>query len=177
MTTLSNRRMVNPRAYFARMNQNRGDNSWLTEAQLMRGTEEFFKSNNYSNVEYNKTLDQGGRTFSSPIIASKETDDETQKKSEMIVTIFKPKIKYYDLGFFGLVESLTLDILDNYEQTNLMLVTDSLSYFPTLKNEQISVEIENMMRDGLFILFLNHRFSYALFDRYENMTKPIPVYD
>jgi hypothetical protein len=26
-------------------------------------------------------------------------------------------------------------------------------------------------------LFLNHRFTYALFDKFENMTKPIPVYD
>ena len=168
--------MVSPRVYFARMNENRGDDSWLTEAQLMRGTEEFFTSNNYSNVEYNKTLDRGGRTFSSPMVASRETDDENQD-NETIVTIFKSKIRQYDLGFFGLVESLTLDILDNYEQTNLMLVTDSLSYLPILKNEQISVEIENMMRDGLFVLFLNHRFTYALFDRFENMTKPIPIYD
>jgi hypothetical protein len=169
--------MVSPRAYFVRMNENRGDDSWLTEAQLMRGTEEFFISNEYSNVEYNKTLDQGGRTFSSPIVASKRTDDESEKKNEKIVTIFKSKIKHYDLSFFGLVESLTLDVLDNYEQTNLMLVTDSLSYFPILKNEQISVEVENMMRDGLFVLFLNQRFTYALFDRYENMTKPIPIYE
>ena len=44
-------------------------------------------------------------------------------------------------------------------------------------NEEISVTIENMMRDGLFILFLNHRLAYALFDKFENMTKPIPVYD
>jgi hypothetical protein len=180
-TILPNIRMVSPRAYFARMNENREDNSWLTEAQLMRGTEEFFKSNDYTDVEYNKTLDQGGRTFSSPIVASKRTNDEGESEkeieNEMIVTIFKSKIKHYDLSFFGLVESLTLDVLDNYEQTNLMLVTDSLSYFPILKNEQISVEIENMMRDGLFVLFLNHRFTYALFDRYENMTKPIPIYD
>lgn len=55
-------RMVSPRSYFARMNENRGDNSWLTEAQLMTGTEEFLKSNDYSNIEYNKTLDQGGRS-------------------------------------------------------------------------------------------------------------------
>ena len=173
--------MVSPRAYFARMNESRGDDSWLTEAQLMRGTEEFFKSNDYTDVEYNKTLDQGGRTFSSPIVASKITNDESENESEkineMIVTILRSKIKHYDLSFFGLVESLTLDVLDNYEQTNLMLVTDSLSYFPILKNEQISVEIENMMRDGLFVLFLNHRFTYALFDRYENMTRPIPIYD
>jgi hypothetical protein len=83
--------MVSPRAYFVRMNENRGDDSWLTEAQLMRGTEEFFISNEYSNVESNKTLDQGGRTFSSPIVASKRTDDESEKKNEKIVTIFKSK--------------------------------------------------------------------------------------
>ena len=58
-----------------------------------------------------------------------------------------------------------------------MLVTDSLSYTSIIKNEQISVEIENMMRDGLFVLFLNHRFAFALFDKYENMTKPIPLSD
>ena len=170
--------MVSPRSYFARMNENRGDNNWLTENQLLEGTKEFFKSNDYSNLEYNKILSQGGRTFSSPIVATKTAaHDENQEISNMIVTIFKPKIKHYDLGFFGLIESITLDILDNYDQTNLMLVTDSLSYIPILKNEEISVAIENMMRDGLFILFLNQRFTYALFDKFENMSKPIPIND
>jgi hypothetical protein len=170
--------MVSPRSYFARMNENRGDNNWLTENQLLEGTKEFFKSNDYSNLEYNKILSQGGRTFSSPIVATKTAaHDENQEISNMIVTIFKPKIKHYDLDFFGLIESITLDILDNYDQTNLMLVTDSLSYIPILKNEEISVAIENMMRDGLFILFLNQRFTYALFDKFENMSKPIPIND
>lgn len=169
--------MVSPRSYFARMNENRGDNNWLTEDQLLEGSKGFFKSNDYSNIEYNKTLDQGGRIFSSPIVATKTTAYNENQEIDMIVTIFKSKIKHYDLGFFGLVESITLDILDNYEQTNLMVVTDSLSYIPIIKNEEISVAIENMMRDGLFVLFLNHRFTYALFDKYENMTKPIPVYD
>jgi hypothetical protein len=170
--------MVSPRSYFARMNENRGDNNWLTEDQLLEGTKEFFKSNDYSNIEYNKTLDQGGRTFSSPVVATKTTSYyENEKITDMIVTTFKSKIKHYDLGFFGLIESITLDILDNYEHTNLMLVTDSLSYIPIIRNEEISVAIENMMRDGLFVLFVNHRFTYALFDKYENMTKPIPVYD
>jgi hypothetical protein len=50
--------MVSPRSYFARMNENRGDNNWLTEDQLLEGTKEFFKSNDYSNMEYNKTLNQ-----------------------------------------------------------------------------------------------------------------------
>lgn len=58
-----------------------------------------------------------------------------------------------------------------------MLVTDSLSYFYLIKIQEIGVAIENLMRDGLFILFLNHRFAYALFDKFENLTKPIPVYD
>jgi hypothetical protein len=51
--------MVSPRSYFARMNENRGDNNWLTEDQVLEGSKEFFKSNDYSNIEYNKTLDQG----------------------------------------------------------------------------------------------------------------------
>ena len=170
--------MISPRSYFARMNENRGDNNWLTEDQLLEGTKEFFKSNDYSNLEYNKILNQGGRTFSSPIVATKiAAHDENQEIIDTIVTVFKPKIKHYDLGFFGLIESITLDILDNYDQTNLMLVTDSLSYIPILKNEEISVAIENMMRDGLFILFLNQRFTYALFDKFENMSKPIPIND
>jgi hypothetical protein len=48
--------MVSPRSYFARMNENRGDNIWLTEDQLFEGKE--FKSNDYSNIEYNKTLNK-----------------------------------------------------------------------------------------------------------------------
>jgi hypothetical protein len=46
-----------------------------------------------------------------------------------------------------------------------------------VKDQETSVAIEDMMREGLFILFLNHRFAYAFFDKFENMTKPIPVYE
>ena len=160
------------------MNENRGDNNWLTENQLLEGSKEFFKSNDYYRIEYSKTFDQGGRTFSSPIVASKIiSNNEGQEIVETITTIFRSKIKHYDLGLFGFIESITLDLLDNYEQTNLMLVTDSLSYIQIIKNEEIGVAIENMMRDGLFVLFLNHRYTYALFDKYESMTKPIPVSD
>jgi hypothetical protein len=173
--------MVNARSYFARMNENRADTNWLTDDQLLRGTEQFFKLNDYSDIEYNRALDQGERTFSSPIVASRKTkyddDEEEEEIDETIVSIFKSKIKNYDLGFLGHIESFTFNILDNYELTNPMLVTDSLSYFDIIKNQEISVAIENLMRDGLFILFLNHRFAYAFFDKFENMTKPIPVYD
>ncbi len=169
--------MVSARSYFARMNENRGDTNWLTDDQLLRGTEQFFKLHDYYDIEYNRVLDQGGRTFSSPIVASRTTKYDDEEMDETIVSIFKSKIKKYDLSFLGYIESFTFNILDNYELTNPMLVTDSLSYFHIIKNQEISVAIENLMRDGLFILFLNHRFTYALFDKFENMTKPIPVYD
>ena len=172
--------MVSARSYFARMNENRGDTNWLTDDQLLRGTEQFFKLNGYFNLEYNRPLDHGGKTFSSPIVASRKTkydDEEEEEIDETIASIFKSKIKNYDLGFIGHLESFTFNVLDNYELTNPMLVTDSLSYFHIIKNQEISVAIENLMRDGLFILFLNQQFAYALFDKFENMIKPIPVYD
>jgi hypothetical protein len=169
--------MVSARSYFARMNENRGDTNWLSDDQLLRGTEQFFKLNDYFDMDYNRVLDQGWRTFSSPIVASRETRYDDEEMDETIVSIFKSKIRNYDLSFLGYIESFTFSILDNYELTNPMLVTDSLSYFHIIKNQEISVALENLMREGLFILFLNHRFAYALFDKFENMTKPIPVYD
>ena len=170
--------MVNARTYFARMNENRGDTDWLTDDQLLKGTEQFLKLNNYSNIEYNRILDQGGRSFSSPIMASRRTKyDDEEEIDETIISIFKSKLKNYDLRFLGYVESVTFNILDNLESTNPMLVTDSLSYFHIIKNQEISVAIEDMMREGLFILFLNHRFAYAFFDQFRNMTEPIPIYE
>jgi hypothetical protein len=169
--------MVSARSYFTRMNENRRDTNWLADEQLLKGTEEFFRVNYYCNIEYNRVFNQGGRTFSSPIVASRYQAEEEEEVDQTIVSIFKSKIKHYDLGFFGYVESFAFTILDNHELTNPMLVTDALSYFYIVKNEEISVAIEKMMRDGLFILFLNHRFTYALFDKFENMSKPIPIYD
>jgi len=158
------------------MNEHRDDN-WLTEDQLLTGVKEFFKLNDYSNIGYNKVFNQGNRTFITPILASKITKYGNEEVDETIASIFKSKINQYDLSFFGFIESILFDIMDNYDLTKLMLVTDSLSYFHIMKNEEIGVTIENMMREGLFVLFLNHRFAYALFDQYENMTKPIPVSD
>jgi hypothetical protein len=165
--------MVSARSFFARMNENRNDTAWLTDEQLLKGTEEFFRLNGYSNIEYNKVFNEGRTTFSSPIVASRTERYE----DEEIISIFKSKIKHYDLDFLGYIESFAFTILDNHESTNPMLVTDALSYFYIVKSEEISVAIENLMRDGLFVLFLNHRFAYALFDKFENMTKPIPVSD
>jgi hypothetical protein len=54
--------MVNARSFFSRMNQYRNE-KWLTDAQLLKGTEEFFRLNNYHNIEYNKVFDQGRQIF------------------------------------------------------------------------------------------------------------------
>jgi hypothetical protein len=48
----------------------------------------------------------------------------------IIATYFRPKIDMYEINFFGLLELMLYDVLDNYENTNLMLVTDSLSMRP-----------------------------------------------
>jgi hypothetical protein len=174
--------MIGARSYFARMNESRGDTDWLSDNKLLEGTEKFLRSNNYTTIEYNRVLAQeGGRSFSSPIVASRRTtkydEKEGEEIEETIVSIFKSNLIKYDLSFLGFVESFTFNILDNYDSTNPMLVTDSLSYFHIIKDQEISVAIEDMMRDGLFILFLNHRFAYAFFDRFENLTKPIPAYE
>src|SRR6476469_7950666 len=167
--------MISARILFSRMNENRNDN-WLTEDHLLQGTKEFFESNYYSHIEYNKVFDQGARTFSSPIVAYR-MNEETEEKNETIISIFKSQIKHYELSFFGFLEAILFDILDSYEQTNLMLVTDSLSYTPIIKTDEISVIIENMMKDGLYVLFINQRYAYALFDKFEDLTNPVPIYD
>ena len=56
--------MVSARSFFSRMNQSRNEN-WLTDAQLLKGSEEFFRSNNYYNIEYNRVFEQGRQIFSS----------------------------------------------------------------------------------------------------------------
>lgn len=174
--------MIGAKSYFARMNEDRRDTNWLSDDELLKGTEKFLKLNNYSSIQYNRVFAQeGGRSFSSPIVASRRTryDEEEGEEEidETIVGIFQSNLKKYDLSFLGFVESVTFSILDNYESTNPMLVTDSLSYFYMLKDQEINVAIEDMMREGLFVLFLNHRFAYAFFDKFENMTKPIPAYE
>jgi hypothetical protein len=52
--------------------------------------------------------------------------------------------------------------MDNYENTNLMLVTDSLSYAPITKIEEPRAAVENLMDEGIFLLFMNERSAHAL---------------
>jgi hypothetical protein len=93
------------------------------------------------------------------------------------VFIVKPKIQNYDLGFFGHIESILYDIIDSYENTNLVLVTDSLSYLSIITKEEISVTVENLMEEGLHLLFMNEKTDYAFFEKYDDIIdNPIMVY-
>jgi hypothetical protein len=165
--------MVNARTYLARMNNNRKKNSWQTEHDLLKGAEEYLKVNEFSSIEYNKKFDQGSLSFSSAISACKRSG--TNVFEYVLAGVARAKITDYDLCFFGYLESILYDLMDNYEYTKLMLITDSLSYLPIINTDEVSVAIENMMEDGLTVLFLNQRFSYAFFERFGDMTKPILV--
>ena len=144
----------------------------MTEAQLMKGCKEFFTSNGYEQLEENKIFDRGERIFNSLLAGSRIGDEK-----ETIAAYFRPKMDRHDTGMLSHVESMLYDLLDNYENTNLMLVTDSLSYLTILKTEELSVAFENLMDEGLFLLFLNERSAYALFDEFQKLTAPIPVPD
>ncbi|MGH9975916.1 MAG: hypothetical protein ACRD8Z_08795 [Nitrososphaeraceae archaeon] len=93
------------------------------------------------------------------------------------VCIINPKIQDYDLSFFGHIESILYDIIDSYENTNLILVTDSLSYLSATTKEEINVTLENLMEEGMHLLFINEKSDYAFFEKYGDiMEKPITVY-
>jgi len=160
--------MISPRTYFARMNEGRND--WMTEAQLIKGCEEFFKANGYSQIEYDKVFSKGEKVFNSLLVASKGEGDS----KETVATYFRPKLDRHDITFFGQLESLLFDVLDNYDMS-LMLVTDSFSYVPITKTEELSVAVENLMDEGMFLLFLNSRSAYAFFDEFKKLSMPVPA--
>lgn len=137
----------------------------------MEGCKEFFKSNGYDQLEFSKVFDQGDKVFNSLIVGSKAQADF----KETIITYLRPKIERYDIGFFGTIESILFDILDNYEDMNLMLVTDSLSYPLLITREEVNVAIQNLMDEGMYLLFLNDKYGYALFDDFEKLRMPIPL--
>ena len=102
---------------------------------------------------------------------------EDASKTTTTVCIINSKIQDYNLGFFGHLESILYDIIDNYENTNLILVTDSLSYLSIITKEEISVTVENLMGEGLHLLFMNEKSDYAFFEKYDDIIeKPITVY-
>jgi hypothetical protein len=152
---------------------NEGRSSWLSEARLIQQCTEFFESNGYKNLKRDVMFDEGNHVFNSLLVGSKEEKENT----ESIATYFAPKLDRYEISLFGSLESILFDILDNYEATNLMLVTDSMSYFPITKIEELGVAVENLMDEGMFLLFLNGRSGYAIFDEYAKLTKPIAVTD
>jgi len=162
--------MVGARTFFARMNE--GRSGWMTEPELVNSCKEFFISNGYEKLEENKIFDQGERIFNSLLVGSTKIDEK-----KTIATYFKPRLDGRESGLMNYLESMLYDLLDNYENTDLMLVTDSLSYQLILKMEELGVAIESLMNDGMFLLFLNGRSGYALFDEFGKLTLPISVPD
>lgn len=223
---MSTSRMMSVRSLILRLNYDRnsrktsntlGSNDlWLTERQLVVGTEKFIKLSGYQKIEFNQTFNQGGYQFTSPIVgyrspiqdrlsetqywedsegytrlrnqeAEPMEDEHEHETSEVFggdaskittsVFIVNPKIQNYDLGFFGHIESILYDIIDSYENTNLVLVTDSLSYMSITTKEEISVTVENLMGEGLHLLFMNEKTDYAFFEKYDDIiNNPIMVY-
>ena len=124
-----------------------------------KGLRGFLQVKRLRPTKHDKVFDQGNKVFNSLLVGSK--GDGTTGKST-IATYFRPKIDMYDINFFGLLESILYYLLDNYENTNLMLVTDSLSYAPITKIEELGVAVENLMDEGMFLLFMNERSAHAL---------------
>jgi hypothetical protein len=152
---------------------NEGRSTWLSESKLIDQCAEFFASNGYDKLERDVMFDQGGQVFNSLLVGSKGDGDA----KESIATYFAPMLNKYETSLFGSLESILFDVLDNYDSTNLMLVTDSLSYFPITKIEELGVAVENLMDEGMFLLFVNGRSGYAIFDEYSKLTMPIAVSD
>lgn len=158
--------MVAARTFFARMNE--GRSQWLTDAQMLAACEEFFRHNGYNDLDHSVAF-AGHQNFVSPVIGSSET--------ETIATMFRPKLDRHDLAFFGALELALFDVLDNHEKATLALVTDSLSYPAVTGMEELGVAIENLMDEGMYLLFVNGRAGHALFDEYKKIAAPVPVLD
>lgn len=158
-------RMIAAKTFMARMNEGRG--SWLTDKQMLKSCEEFFQENGYTGLDRDVVF-AGHTNFLSPLVASSEL--------QTIATIVRTQIKY-DMGFLGSLESTLYDVIDNHDRATLMLVTDSLSYLPIIQTEEIGVELENLVDEGMFLLFVNGRGSHALFDSFEKLSMPVQVSD
>ena len=75
---MSTSRLMSVRSLILRLNYDRnsrktsnklGSNDlWLTERQLVVGTEKFINLSGYQKIEYNQTFNQGGYQFTSPIV-------------------------------------------------------------------------------------------------------------
>ena len=78
--------MMSVRSLFLRLNHDRtskkaSDNLkrndlWLTEGQLMGGSEKFLKLNGYQKFEFNRTFKQGGFQFTSPIVGYRNSSQD-----------------------------------------------------------------------------------------------------
>jgi hypothetical protein len=127
--------------------------------------------------DYTRTQNQEDKSMEGDRKASGVFGGDTSKITTTVCVI-NPKIQDYDLGFFGHLESILYDVIDSYDNTNLILVTDSLSYSSITTKEEIGVSVETLMGEGLHLLFMNEKSDYAFFERYDDIVgKPITVYE
>lgn len=158
--------MVAAKTFFSRMNE--GRSQWLLEEQMLKSCEEFFRYNGYDDLDHGVTF-AGHQGFVSPVIGSSE--------QETLATMFRPRLDRHDMAFFGALELALFDVLDNHEKATLVLVTDSLSYGAVTGMEELGVAIENLMDEGMYLLFVNGRAGHALYDEYKKLAAPVPVSD
>lgn len=110
-------------------------------------------------TEHDKVFDQGNKVFNSLLVGSKGDGDDRETNHSHL---FPAKNRYVRHQLFRPARVDTLRRMDNYENTNLILVTDSLSYAPITKIEEPGVAVENLMDEGMFLLFMNERSAHAL---------------
>lgn len=89
------------------------------------------QDNGYTRVQNQEAKPMEGERKASGVFG------EDASKTTTTVCIINPKIQDYNLGFFGHLESILYDIIDNYENTNLILVTDSLSTCLLLRKKKL----------------------------------------
>ena len=164
---MSERRRVAARTFLSRLNE--GRTTWLAESELADACREFLAVNGYAVQQGVKF--EGGSSYESPLTGAK-----AENASEELLAFFLcPRLEKYDIALFGKIESALYSVLDSGDNTGLILATDAFSYSKILANAELNVAVENLMTQGLFILFLNNASGHALFDSFDGLTKPIPV--
>jgi hypothetical protein len=153
---------------------NEGRYEWLSEAELVTSCSDFFKIRGYDNIEKDRLFEGSHSSFVSPLVGTKKLEEG---ESESLVTYVRPRIEKYEIALQSSIESALFDILDNYSGMTLVLLTDSKSYWSLVKNPELNIAFENMMGEGLYLLLLNGRSGYALFDDFGKLTAPIAILD
>ena len=160
--------MIAAKTFIARMNEGRAN--WLSDDEILSACKEFFNLNGYAH-EQERVFEGTNSDFVSPLSGSREFDGRLRTMG----TFFQSRIEKYDMSLFGSIESALYTVLDGVDDSEFALVTDSFSYSTIVNHADINVAIENLMDEGMYILFVNDRSEHALFDRFEKLVAPVPL--